>query len=143
MKVFVFTILIPLLMGCATSKEVKVQSDSKIEAKKAKLGNIKVESADYEIKSVRLQGNILHIQITFSGGCVSFSADLIGSEFIMKSMPAKRPVKLILEKEGNCRELKEEEFAFDISELAYKKEKGSEIILLLQGYSEPIKYVFD
>ena len=35
-----------------------------------------------------------------------------------------------------------EEFVFDISEFTYKKEQGSEIILLLKDYDEPLVYSF-
>lgn len=147
MRLFILFAISCILVSCSAGK--KKNPDYLLGTNLAKyiipaeIGDLKTESAEYIIKSARIEGNKMILLINFSGGCTSYKADLIGSEFLMKSLPPKRNVKLILEKEGDCREYKEVEFIFSIEELAYQKEKGSEIILLLQNYDKPISYIFD
>jgi hypothetical protein len=109
----------------------------------AHFGNLNTESDTYTIKSVRIEENKMILQVEFSGGCINFIPDMIGSEFLMKSLPPKRNIKFVLKKEGECRELKNKQFVFDISDFAYKKEKGSEIILLLENYNKPLCYIYN
>ena len=61
----------------------------------------------------------------------------------MKSLPPKRTVALIHNSNGDsCRELISETIKFDIRALAVTETSGSEITLLLEGYKEPIQYVY-
>jgi hypothetical protein len=42
----------------------------------------------------------------------------------------------------NCKALIKRELKFDISELAYKKEAGNEIMLTIDGYEGKLSYKF-
>jgi len=141
MKLFSILAVSALLFACNNTKEVL--DIEPIGVKKAKIGDVMQESAQTTISGVRLDGNILSLDVEYSGGCQNHSFEFVGSPAIMKSMPAKRSVKLVHDSNGEtCRELLSETIKFDISTLAVTETSGSEIILLLDGVKDPIKYVY-
>ncbi len=141
MKLFSILVLSAFLFSCNNTKEVL--EIEPIDVKKAQLGDISQESDPITINSVLLEGNTLILEVEYSGGCEDHSYDLIGSEGVMKSLPAKRSIKLIHHSNGDsCRELVSETLKFDIKALALNETTGSEIILLLDGTKESISYVF-
>ena len=84
------------------------------------------------------------MNVSYSGGCEKHSFKIIGDLLLSKSLPPIRSVKLI--HYGNndaCKKLIIENLVIDISDLAYKKEDGSEIYLSLDGWGERITYVFN
>ncbi len=132
-----------LLFSCGTKKEAEiggVLNDQKTHV--ATISHVNHSTDNYRIKSARIEKNLMILQVEFSGGCQGFVPKLEGSNAVLKSFPPKRGVQFVLNKQGDCRELKSEEFIFDISNLAYKKEEGSEIILLLDTYDQPLTYVY-
>ena len=141
MKLLSILAVSALLFACNNTKEV-LDIDP-INVKKAQIGNVSQESAQTTISSVKLDGNILSLDIEYSGGCKDHSFEFIGSAAIMKSLPAKRAVKLVHNSnDDTCRELVSETIKFDIRALAVTETSGSEIILLLDGVKEPISYVY-
>lgn len=130
-----------LLFACNNTKEVLDLNP--INVKKAQIGDVTQESAATTITAVNLEGNILSLDVEYSGGCEDHTFDFIGSAMVMKSLPAKRPVKLVHNSNNDtCRELVSETIKFDIRALAITETSGSEIILLLDGVKEPISYVY-
>ncbi len=141
MKLFSILAVTALLFACNNTKEV-LDIDP-INVKKAQIGDINQESAHTTVTSATLDGNILSLEIEYSGGCKDHTFDLIGSAAVMKSLPAKRVIKLIHNSnEDSCRELISETIKFDIRALAYIEKSGSEITLLLDGYKQSISYVY-
>jgi hypothetical protein len=141
MKLLSILAISTVLFACNNTKEVL--DIEPIEVKKAQLGDVNQETAMTTITSVTLEGNILSVDVEYSGGCKDHSFDLIGSEAVMKSMPPKRSVKLMHNSnDDTCRELVSETIKFDIRALSMTEKKGSEIILLLDGYKEAISYVY-
>lgn len=111
---------------------------------KATVGKIPEHSDPLTIESATIEGNILTIEVTYGGGCQEHEFQLIGSEMIAKSMPPIRSIKLIHNaKEDNCRAIVPQTLKFDIRNLAYKQEAGSEIYLNLDEYKERLMYVFE
>ena len=105
----------------------------------------KKESAsdDFKILDAKIIGNYLHLNISYSGGCEKHNFKITGDASISKSLPPIRSVELI--HYGNndaCKKLIIENLVIDISDLAYKKEDGSEIYLSLKGWNENISYIF-
>ena len=101
-------------------------------------------SDDFKILDTKIIDNYLHLNISYSGGCEKHSFKIIGDLLLSKSLPPIRSVKLI--HYGNndaCKKLIMENLVIDISDLAYKKEDGSEIYLSLDGWGERITYVFN
>lgn len=134
-----------LFFSCSNmkNKNTQVKQENGGEKVAATLGDVTQDSDPVTITSATVDGNTLKIDISYSGGCKEHMFDLVGSFAIMKSLPAQRSIKLLHNsKDDTCREFIEQTVEFDISELAYKKEAGSEIILLLNGYREPITYKY-
>lgn len=97
------------------------------------------ESATTNISEVVLEGNILKISFSYSGGCEKHEFTLIGLNAISKSLPPSRAIMLYHNSNGDsCRELISDTKEFNISDFGYKK--GEEIKLILQAYESPIAY---
>ena len=96
------------------------------------------DNASTTINNAYISENNMVLDIVYSGGCEDHEFSLLGSKMIAKSLPAKRGIFLYHQNNGDsCRELIEETLTFDISDFAYT---GEEIILLLEGYKEPLTY---
>jgi hypothetical protein len=96
-----------------------------------------------KILDAKISKNQLLLNVSYSGGCEKHSFKIIGDLLLSKSLPPIRSVKLI--HYGNndaCKKLIIENLVIDISDLAYKKEDGSEIYLSLNGWDQKIPYVF-
>ncbi|MBK9192927.1 MAG: hypothetical protein IPM77_16305 [Crocinitomicaceae bacterium] len=95
-------------------------------------------NADFSITAVSVEGNVMSIDVEYSGGCQEHEFKLLGMKAIQKSMPPKRGIFLYHNSNGdNCRSIVEEKLKFDISVLAYE---GGEIILNLDTWANPISY---
>jgi len=97
----------------------------------------------FKILDAKIIGNYLHLNISYSGGCEKHSFKINGDLQLSKSLPPIRSVNLI--HYGNndaCKKLIIENLVIEISDLAYKKEDGSEIYLSINGWTEKIHYVF-
>jgi hypothetical protein len=85
--------------------------------------------------------NKLHITVEYSGGCKKHEFKVLGSKAILKSLPAQRPIMITHNANGDeCRAIIREEILVDISDFAYTKENGSEIILLID--KQRLSYVY-
>ena len=128
------------LASCGNSKEVTEEGNTPAVKKGVIIDswdNHK-ENANTNINSVTLEGDILTLGISYSGGCEKHSFDLLGSRDILKSMPPKRGIVLYHNSNGDsCREFIEETLTFDISDFA----SGTGTIHLnLEGWDEVIVY---
>lgn len=142
-----------ILFSCGTSKKVKGDGEGQTitvkpnsEIKPAVLGYSKEISDQVQpvkIEKASIDGNTLTISISYSGGCVDNIFEFQGSTSISKSLPAIRPCMLLRKGSvDNCKALIKRELKFDISELAYKKEAGNEIMLTIDGYEGKLSYKF-
>jgi AAA15 family ATPase/GTPase len=85
--------------------------------------------------------NKLHLTVEYGGGCKTHEFKIFGSNAILKSLPAQRPVMIVHNANSDeCRAIIREEILVDISDFAYAKEQDSEIILLLDGQRLSYKY---
>ena len=157
MRYSVLFFLLAIIFSCKTQKNNKhcflkkkktEQTENTLKAKiiDSSSDTTKKESVsdDFKILDVKIIGNYLHLNISYSGGCEKHSFKIIGDLLLSKSLPPIRSVKLI--HHGNndaCKKLIKENLVIDISDLAYKKEDGSEIYLSLDGWGERITYVFN
>lgn len=142
MKLLLSIAMFGFLFACNNSKEM-TKSNTSQEPLKAELGDVTVDSDPVTVDSIGIDGNIMTIKVTYSGGCKKHWFDLVGSFSVMKSLPPKRTIKLVhIDKEDNCRKVVNETLKFDISELAATKKSGSEIRLVMDGYKGDISYVY-
>lgn len=129
------------LFGCKTSSSLVINTPACEE--KAILGDVSKMTDPLTIKGITLTGNNLSLVVQYSGGCATHGFQLVGSEYLSKSLPPIRQVALIHEANGDmCKMLKTDTLCFDIRDLAYKQESASEVILTLQGWIESVNYVF-
>lgn len=144
MKILFTFISIAILLSCKTSKEITDTSIPKDPELMATIGEFPKTSDPIKIDSVQIKGNKMIVSVSYTGGCGNHIFNLIGSSQIAKSMPPIRTVKLFHTSENdNCKKMITRNLHFDISELAYKKEAGSEIYLAVEGVNEKIKYTFE
>lgn len=124
----------------STDSNTKPQKPYRV---KAKLGNSGIKTDTYYINSVRIEGNLLLMDIEYSGGCAEHKFEFIGSPAISKSLPPQRHVKLMHDNgDDMCESMVNRSIEIDISELASSQTSGSEIILNLEGHDAPLKYIF-
>jgi len=152
MKSLSILALIAIFFGCdSTKKIIETETIETIDTGKpernvmikAGIGEF-TDSEQVTIKNVRLEGNTLFIDITIIAGCGVHNFKLTGSPAIMKSNPPKRSVKIIHEvPREECSDSVNKILEVDISALATSQTSGSTIYLLLDGWDEEIKYVFE
>jgi hypothetical protein len=140
----VSVILLFISSSCGTKKETNQKPlETEVMAQNAIIGEPSKDNPTTEISNAEVDGNMLKLTVSYSGGCEEQVFDLVGNEMVMKSFPPKRAVTLVRDSKGDaCREYITKELLFDLTELSYQKKNGSEIILLLQGFDKEIRYVF-
>jgi hypothetical protein len=102
------------------------------------------DAAPFEITKASIKGDILTLDVSYSGGCKDHSFSLHGTKMYMKSMPPKLGIFLEHEANGDsCRELKTEQLNFNISEIKYPgTEKDYTIIISINNYEGEIEYKY-
>lgn len=147
MKQFILVLPIILFLACGTtknnSKQVVVQ-EPEIPLLKAAIGK-GVSQLETTITEAQIQGNELHLTVTYPGGCEVHKFKMVGSNVLAKSLPPIRNVSLLHSVDLNeaCEKLVTQKLRFDIRDLAEKKEAGSVIKLTLNGWKEVLTYTFE
>lgn len=155
MKTVTYLFLALVALSCGTKKnaengEVKTEKNETTPVTMdivkvwAKTGEMSKEHGDpIQIDTVEIRGNIMYIDVTYSGGCEEHSFEVIGSNAIAKSLPPIRAIQLVHNANGDtCRELKKVKLEVYIDELAERKEVGREIYLTLDGWKNRIYYKY-
>ena len=151
MKIIILSIGLLALVSCHSSKKVVENSAvkstqnniPKIPVIIATIGDFPKENEPVEIRKAEIKNNILYLSISYSGGCGQHNFELIGSKNITKSLPPTREIQLIHKIENdNCTNIITRNIEVSISNLAYLKENGSEINLLLKGLKDEILYTY-
>lgn len=160
--VLLFSLASILILSCKTKKtitestetvvvETEIDSTESVPTKpqkpyrvKAQLGDQAQRSDPFEIKSARIEGNLLLLDISYSGGCAWHKFECIGSEGVMKSLPPQRSIRLIHDNDNDsCEGIVHQSLEIDISNLAISQTAGSEIVLILEGLNEKLIYVYE
>lgn len=144
-SLLIFSIAL-LIFSCKSHKNAKnstIETNSETMLK-ATIGDIETPSDLIQITGVTISGNIMSIDVNYSGGCQEHNFQLYGSANIAKSLPPIRSVKLVHNANGDaCRKLEVRTLVFDISDLTHKQEAGSVIYLTLDGWKDRIEYIFE
>lgn len=142
-----------LFVGCGSTKEAAIlpadaqdveQMAEEVQTKpernvkiKATIGEF-TQSDLFDIKSVKIEGNLMFIDISFSGGCAEHSFKMIGNAAIKKSLPPIRSIQLVHENNDDvCRSIVNKTIEVDITDLGYSR---GEIMLQLDGWKGNISY---
>lgn len=151
MKLFSILAIGLTLLSCGSTKDVTTTETVETTPSKpernimitAEIGDSKA-SEPFKIHSVRVEGNLLFVDVSFVGGCGVHNFKAIGSQAIMKSLPAKRSLVITHEvPREECDDTVKKVLEIEMSALAEKQSPGSTIILLLEGWDDEIKYVFE
>lgn len=123
-------------------KEIVVPKATVIEIKKEKEGE-----DPFILQSTKILGNQLHLLVKAHPELNPSAFTLTGESVLSKSLPPIRNIHLNivhfpLTSFAEEKEWKELRLVFDVSELAYKKESGSQIYLQLEGANERLLYTY-
>ncbi len=131
-------------MCCGSSKTAHDnQEPIKQRSIVAQISKVEPPSDALTIEKVELNGNILSVHVSYGGGCASHDFTCMGSKAISKSIPPQRSIRLIHSANGDqCKKFCKEELLIDIKALAFKQVAGNETILNLDGWKEPIRYIY-
>ena len=157
----IFILILLLVVSCKTAEntsskidETKIEQSDSIDGIvkrkhqpieiKAEIGRIEnLQTSSVQIIKSRIEGNKLYLKIGYSGGCAKHDFNVVGNPMISKSLPPIRSVELVHLNNGDtCREYIEQRLIVDISELAYRKENGSQIRLQFSGIEDMIMYAY-
>ncbi len=95
------------------------------------------------IDTAFITGNKLTLKVSYSGGCEESTFDVMGSKSISKSLPPIRSIELIHSGKGErCEAIMIKTLQFNLTELAYQREEGSQIKLNLKGYKPQLIYTY-
>jgi hypothetical protein len=142
--------LILFLSACGTMKKSKVEKTTEIPAPKALIRQnetIDMGADLFQIQTMNIIGNRLHVIVKAHPILSVEDFDLSGSANISKSLPPIRTIrldvkKIPIKKGENTVAMMEQTLVFDITDLAYKQEAGSEIYLQFEGAKERILYTY-
>lgn len=137
-----------IFTACATTKpntkmeQLPNSNQTNSELLVAQIGKPTV-SESFTIQEASINGNVLRVTVSYSGGCGNHQFELVGSPNISKSLPPIRSIELVHQSNGDaCKEKMEETLLINISNLAYKQEAGSVIKLNLSGWKEQLIYTY-
>lgn len=151
MKTILIVCLAFIAFGCKSTKNVAI-NDTPIETEQknetisisASIGRIDQASDPISISDVRVKGNKMLIDVSYSGGCEKHQFQLIGSTMISKSMPPIRAIQLVHTANGDkCKMNVFKTLEVDLKELSHKQEAGSKIYLTLGGWNQQIEYTYE
>lgn len=138
-----------LITSCGTAKDRPNSSElmfipSEDTIIRATIGEVPSINPTTTINSVRLEANILYLEVTYSGGCKEQDFGLIGQDTLLNTdqkIPARNIVLYRDSKGDMCRKLITRELWFNLEALTPKNEIGSRVNLILKGFDEPLFYV--
>ena len=142
MKITNLLIALPLViftLSCG-NKDKDGKKDDVVTSKGILVSNFTEykDNATTTINAVTLNGNVLNLNVSYSGGCEDHEFTLIGSKLISKSLPPQRGMSLYHKSNNDsCREFITDDLSFDITDFAYL---DKEIILRLEGWKEGISF---
>ena len=145
--------LLPILLffsACGTVKKTKPANMTEVTAPKAFIRQnetIDMGAELFQVQSTNIIGNRLYVIIKAHPILSVEDFDLTGSANISKSLPPIRAIRLDVKKipikKGDSPvAMLEQTLVFDITELAYKQEAGSQIYLQIEGAKERILYTY-
>ena len=143
MKYLIIPSIVLVLTACRNSKNVEVKSEEDEGPIVGQMGDVTAQSDAMHIDTAFIDGHILNVIVNYSGGCEKHWFEIVGSFALLKTNPPKRSIKIIHESNGDlCDEVLSKDLQFDVSEFAYQKETGKEVLLMLDGYDHHISYVY-
>ena len=154
MRTILLTLTLAMfIFGCKQKSEVAAVVEENITEGKETLQEIptpkimldpamgKIESDPITLEGAYVEGDILHLQVQYGGGCKDHEFELKGTGMHMKSLPPQTTI--VLDHNANedmCRALISKNLEFNIKALQYP---GSQkLIIHLTGFPDRIEYTY-
>lgn len=142
--------IVLFFFACGSQKHQHHSVMQEVEIQKATIQEIKMEKEGEDpfiLQSAKILGNQLHLHVKAHPELNPSLFTLTGESVLSKSLPPIRNIHLNivhfpLTSFAEEKEWKELRLVFDVSELAYKKESGSQIYLQLEGANERLLYTY-
>jgi hypothetical protein len=148
MKAFTLLLLSGLMFGMSSCKLCKKNPSASSGTENEEISSIIVQQgfikpenlALLDIIKTTIEGNILTIVVSYSGGCAEHEFKLYFDGNYKKSLPPKVDFILTHDNKGDaCRSIVEKTLKFDITKSQYTG--GKEMMVTVEG-SEEMKYLY-
>jgi len=135
---------VAVMAACKVNKKETVQRTARNEKKDSIACKTLVLDAErmnagvtdaYTIMDARMNGPKLEIDVQYGGGCGEATFDLVWNGALMKSLPPKANIVLLMKDDDPCRALVTKTVCFDVSSV-YK----GECVLLLKDFRGQLVY---
>ena len=137
--IFNLALVALILTSCGNSQNTTETPEKEVSKAELTVSPEDFPSDPVTIEGAVIEGNIMTIKASYSGGCAEHEFKLLGLTAISKSIPPQRQITLSHNANGdNCREYITEELSFEISAFGIKE--GDPIVLQLAGWSEDLTY---
>lgn len=101
------------------------------------------DMASVDISKVEINGDILSITVSYSGGCEEHDFKLYFNGMYMKSLPPKITLMLYHDNKGDsCRSIVEKTLKFDIKGVREKGKTTGEIMVKVSGMENVVSYKY-
>lgn len=152
MKLSTVLLVLLLITSCKLEKEVSTSTSPKIEKVKsprslaitAVLGEKDpVNSENFVVNELSIEGNKMIIEISYIGGCAEHSFKIIGLPIPAASLQPIRTVQLVhISNNDQCKEDKKVTLEVDITALAAQKVEGKKTQLVIDAWNKKIDYIY-
>lgn len=102
------------------------------------------ENADFEISDATIEGDVLTITVTYSGGCETHEFNAYFNQMYMKSEPPKAGI-FIEHKNNNdlCKQLVTERISFSLKNIRYPdKDSDYTVLVGMNKYKGWLEYTY-
>jgi hypothetical protein len=146
MRVIAILILTSIIaFSCSNSKEsttAKNQEINKNEVPFAVIKEMPEVVPNVAINEMKIENGILHMNVSYSGGCEDQTFELIGSQMLMKSLPPKRTLTLLRNDHGDkCREWITQDLKFDLKPVMVDENPEKQVIFILSNNQKEIMLI--
>ena len=105
---------------------------------------------EYTLNSAIIDGDILKVSLSYSGGCKAHQFTLVASESFLESFPVQLPIYIAHNAKGDtCEAYPTEDYNFDLTPIknmyqkAYQQEAGTIILRLKDAPDGELVYKFE
>ncbi len=102
------------------------------------------ENGSFKVESLSIDGDIVTMVISYSGGCEEHEFELVTNKLYLKSMPPK--LNLFLKHNNNgdaCRKLVIDTLRYDVSPARYPSPNTKEVVLMFNNTKEVLHYKYE
>ena len=133
-----------MVMSCKTQKPATQTNDKDVmEVTVDDSYSQPEDMASVDISKVEITGDILSINVSYSGGCAEHEFKLYFNGMYMKSLPPKVNLMLFHDNKGDsCRSIVEKTLKFDLKNIREKGKTTGEIMVKVSGMENALSYKY-